>query len=66
MRLVLQIVSWTALAGVILPPLLFLAGSLPLEPDKTGHPALMNVKTLMLIFTVVWFTATPFWMERGK
>lgn len=51
-----QIISWLALAGVIVPPLLFMANTLTLT----------QVKTWMLIATIVWFIATPIWMERRK
>jgi hypothetical protein len=47
-------VSALALAGTILPPLLFFAGRLDLA----------QVKTWMLVSTVAWFAATPLWMER--
>ncbi|MFM8496588.1 MAG: hypothetical protein ACKOEM_13880 [Planctomycetia bacterium] len=42
-----------ALAGTIVPPALFLAKALPLEA----------VKQIMLVSTVVWFAAAPFWMK---
>lgn len=42
-----------ALAGTIVPPALFLARALPLEA----------VKQIMLVSTVVWFVAAPFWMK---
>jgi len=51
-RRVLQIVSWLALAGTILPSCVFLAGQMGLDA----------VKTTMLVATVAWFAATPFWM----
>jgi hypothetical protein len=51
-----QIISWLALAGVIVPPLLFMADTLTLP----------QVKTWMLISTILWFIATPIWMERKK
>lgn len=42
-----------ALAGTIVPPALFLAKALPLEA----------VKQIMLVSTIVWFAAAPFWMR---
>jgi hypothetical protein len=54
MRRVTQVMSALALAGTILPPVLYLGGSLDLA----------QVKTWMFAATVVWFAATPFWMER--
>ncbi len=52
MRRSLQIISWLALAGTILPSCIFLAGRMELD----------TVKTLMLAATIAWFVATPLWM----
>jgi hypothetical protein len=54
MKKVLPIISFAALALLIVPAILFLAGSLPLE----------SMKLLMLIATVVWFVVTPCWMDQ--
>jgi hypothetical protein len=54
MRVLFQIVSWLALAATVLPSLLFLGGLLELD----------QVKTMMLIATVIWFVFTPLWMGR--
>jgi len=54
MRVIAQLISWIALAGVIVPPLAFLAGSL-------GLP---EVKTWMLFCSVLWFVTVPWWMGR--
>lgn len=54
MRALLQLVSFTALAGVIVPPFLFLMGNFDL--DRT--------KMLMLVATIGWFVVTPIWMGR--
>lgn len=54
MRMALQILSAAALALTIVPAAVFLAGGM----------ALPTVKWLMLIGMVLWFAATPFWMER--
>lgn len=56
MRLVLQILSWTALAMTILPSMLFLGGKMELDA----------VKTAMVIATVLWFVVTPLWMGREQ
>jgi hypothetical protein len=56
MRFALQCVSWIALVATLLPSLLFLAGSIELA----------TCSWLMLVATIVWFTATPFWMGREK
>jgi high-affinity nickel permease len=53
-RTLTQIISWLALAGVIVPPVLFLAGHLTLD----------TVKQWMLAATIVWTVATPFWMKE--
>jgi hypothetical protein len=49
-----QIISGLALAGTILPPCLFFADKLSLAASQQW----------MLGATVVWFMATPFWMEH--
>jgi hypothetical protein len=54
MRKIAQIVSWLSLVALMVPPIMYLAGSVQL-------PA---VKTWMLVFTLVWFATVPFWMER--
>lgn len=54
-RPILQVVSWLALAGTVLPSCLFVANSMELD----------SVKTAMLVATVVWFVATPLWMQRN-
>ena len=54
MRHVTQAVSGLALVGTILPAVLFFGGSLELT----------QLKTWMFVATVVWFVATPLWMER--
>ncbi len=54
MKRVTQILSGIALAGTLLPACLVFAGRLDL--------AIM--RQWMLVATVVWFLATPFWMEH--
>jgi hypothetical protein len=54
MKTIAQIASWLALAATILPPALFLGGGMELS----------QVQSWMLIGTVLWFVATPLWMER--
>jgi len=56
MRVITQLASGLALVGTILPALLFVKGGLDLP----------HVKIWMLAATVVWFLATPLWMERGR
>ena len=54
MKRVAQTFSWLALAGTLLPPCFLFAGRIGLD----------HVKVWMLVSTVVWFIATPFWMEH--
>ena len=56
MKTLLRLVSAAALVGTIVPPLLHFAGVMDLDQTKFW----------MLAFTVVWFVATPFWMERKR
>jgi hypothetical protein len=56
MRLVLQIVSWAALAATALAPVLYAAGQVSLAPTKLA----------ILLATIIWFATTPFWMGRPK
>jgi hypothetical protein len=54
MKRITQLISLIALVATIVPALMYMAGSIDL-------PA---VKTTMFIATVVWFIATPLWMDR--
>ena len=54
MRRALQVASWLALAGIVLPPMLYFSGTM------THH----GVKVVTLVATVLWFVATPLWMGR--
>ena len=54
MKRIAQLISCLALAATFLPAVLFFAGKLEL-------PA---VKLWMLIAALVWFVATPLWMEH--
>jgi hypothetical protein len=56
MRRVLQIISWLACAGTILPSILFLLATIDLD----------QTKWLMLLATIIWFVATPLWMGREQ
>lgn len=42
-----------ALIGTILPPLLFMMNTMPLEA----------MKQVMLAAAIVWFVAAPFWLK---
>ena len=54
MKRIAQIASYAALAGTLLPAVLFFA-------DRVELPA---AKVWMLATALVWFIATPFWMEH--
>ncbi len=54
MKRLAEIVSWLALAGALLPACLFFADQMDLN----------RAKEWMLAATVVWFLATPLWMEH--
>jgi hypothetical protein len=54
MRTAARLISLAALVGTIAPPVLFF----------TGHMDLAATKWWMLVATVVWFVATPIWMDR--
>lgn len=49
-----RVVSWLALAGSIVPAMLFVKDQITLDQTKLW----------MLIATAVWFAAAPIWMER--
>jgi hypothetical protein len=53
MKTIACICGRPARAGTRGPPALFLAKALPLEA----------VKQIMLVSTIVWFAAAPFWMK---
>jgi len=48
-----KLIGLAALVGTILPPALFMLKALPLD----------TVKAIMLVSTVAWFVAAPFWMK---
>lgn len=50
-----KVLGLLALAGTIVPPVLFLTKNLSLEP----------MKLIMLIAMVVWFVTAPLWMKGG-
>ncbi|MCG6921034.1 MAG: hypothetical protein PVJ73_07885 [Acidobacteriota bacterium] len=54
MRKVLQLASSLALAGIVIPPILYFRGEL-------AHDVM---RTVMLLATILWFVVTPFWMNR--
>jgi len=54
MKRIAEAASWIALAGIIVPPMLFFTDRMTLDA----------VKFWMLAATVLWFAATPLWMEH--
>jgi TM2 domain-containing membrane protein YozV len=54
MKRAAKAVSFAALAGTIVPPVLFFYGQVDLEV----------MKAWMLASAVAWFAATPLWMSR--
>jgi hypothetical protein len=56
MRVLLQFLSWAALAATASAPVLYAAGQIELPLTKL----------VMLLATVVWFATVPFWMGRPK
>ena len=56
MKAVARLVSLAALAGTILPPVLFFTNRLDLPATKWW----------MLVATIAWFVAAPIWMDRKE
>ena len=54
MKRIAEILSWLALAVTLTPACLFFTDKLDLAQTQTW----------MLAGTVLWFIATPFWMEH--
>jgi len=54
MRTIAKTISGLALVGTLTPTFLFMSGQLDLP----------QMKTWMLVATVIWFVATPVWMDR--
>lgn len=52
MRNILKIVSYIVLAVMVVLAVLVFNGNISVDLNKT----------LLLILTVIWFVATPFWM----
>lgn len=50
-----RIVSWLALAGTILPAVLFMNDQMTFS----------RMQLLMLVATIAWFVTAPMWMERS-
>lgn len=56
-------VGLLALAGTIVPPAIFMIQSISGGPGATPALSLDAVKAAMLVSTIAWFAAAPFWMK---
>ena len=56
-------VGLLALTGTIVPPAVFMLQSISGGPGSTPALSLDVVKTVMLLSTIAWFAASPFWMK---
>ncbi len=56
-------VGLLALAGTIVPPAVFMLQSLAGGPGSMPALSLDTVKAVMLLSTIAWFLAAPFWMK---
>jgi hypothetical protein len=53
---ILKFISWAALLLLVLPGLLYLMGKITLD----------QVKTIMLIATIIWFITATLWMWESE
>ena len=53
MKKALKLASWLALAGILVPPIMYFNGIF-------NQPRL---ETVMLVATITWFMTSPFWMN---
>jgi hypothetical protein len=56
LRLIVQLISWLAILGTILPSSLYLVDQISLD----------RCQWLMLVATIIWFVVTPLWMGRKE
>jgi hypothetical protein len=54
MKMICFLISLVALAGILIPAILLLGGSIDLR----------RTQQCMLISTVAWFVSAPFWLKR--
>ena len=54
MKTAARLVSFAAMAGTIVPPVLFFYGHMDLDATKQW----------MLVAAIAWFVATPIWMDK--
>jgi hypothetical protein len=63
MKMAATSVGLLALAGTIVPPAVFMFQSIVAGQGASPALPLDTVKTIMLVSTVAWFVAAPFWMK---
>lgn len=63
MKMAATLVGLLALAGTIVPPAVFMLQSIAAGQGGSPALALDTVKAIMLVSTVAWFVAAPFWMK---
>lgn len=63
MKMAAMSVGLLALAGTIVPPAVFMIQSIGAGPDGTAALSLDTVKAVMLVSSIAWFAAAPFWMK---
>lgn len=63
MKMVATSVGLLALAGTIVPPAVFMLQSVAAGTGSAPTFSLDTVKAIMLVSSVAWFVAAPFWMK---
>ena len=63
MKMAATFVGLLALAGTIVPPAVFMLQSIAAGQGNAPVLPLDTVKAIMLVSTLAWFAAAPFWMK---
>ena len=63
MKMAATSVGLLALAGTIVPPAVFMLQSIAAGQGGAPGLSLDAVKAIMLVSTIAWFAAAPFWMK---
>ncbi|MFM7245351.1 MAG: hypothetical protein ACKO40_14430 [Planctomycetaceae bacterium] len=63
MKMAATSVGLLALAGTIVPPAVFMLQSIAAGQGGSAALSLDTVKAVMLVSTIAWFVAAPFWMK---
>ena len=63
MKMAATSVGLLALAGTIVPPAVFMLQSVAAGAGSAPALSLDTVKAIMLVSSVAWFVAAPFWMK---